>query len=113
MVLPDRARLVVGSIGLGLALTGLVLFLGQLYRGLDSGQLEAVAVRHVLDEPYVRKNVPVLVSDSLRRMNRALGTDAAVDWVLEEFPLALFLIVVGGVATWRSLAWESRASHRR
>ena len=113
MVLRDRARLIIGSIGLGLVLTGLVIFVGQMYRAVESGRLETVAVRQVLDEPFVRHNVPVSWSESLRRTSSALGADAAVDWLLDEFPLPLFLIVVGGIAAWRGLVWEPPASHRR
>jgi hypothetical protein len=112
MVLRDRTRLVVGSVGLAIALTGLLIFLGQMYRAIETGHLESVVVRHVIEEPIVRRNVPSRLSESLRHISGTLGADTAIDWLLDEFPLPLLLIVVGGAAAWRSLAWGPPASHR-
>lgn len=113
MVLRDRTRFVVGSLGLAMALTGLIVFVGQMYRSLETGRMEIVSVRRVLEEPLVRKSVPTALSHSLQRISAAVGADHAVDWLLDEFPLPLFLILVGGATAWRSLGWESSASHKR
>ena len=113
MVLRDRVRLVIGSFGIGVAATGLLLFIGQMYRAVETGHLEPVVVRHVLEEPFVRRNVPLSVSEALRRTSSAVGLDGALDWMLDEFPLPLFLMVLGGVAAWRSLSSEVSVSHKR
>jgi hypothetical protein len=112
MVLRDRTRLVVGSLGLAIALTGVFIFVGQMYRAIETGHLESVVVRHVIEEPLVRRNVPTRLSESLQQISSTLGADSAIDWLLDEFPLPLLLILVGGVAAWRSLLGESPASHR-
>ena len=106
-------RLVIGSLGLGVAVTGLLLFIGQMYRAVETGHLQPVVVRQMLEEPIVRRNVPISLSEALRRTSSAVGADAALDWVLDEFPLPLLLMVLGGVAAWRSLSWEVSASHKR
>ena len=104
MVLRDRARLVTGSIGVGIVLWGLFLFLGQMYRALDSGRLETVPVRLLFDAPPVRHALPW---GWLERLTSPLELGDYVDWFLDAVPLSLFLIVVGAVVVWRSTLWES------
>ena len=112
MAFRDRVRLVVGSVGLAVVLTGLFIFVGQMYRAIETGHLEGVVVRHVIEEPIVRRNVPTGLSESLRQISGTLGADAAIDWLLDELPLPLLLIVVGGAAAWRSLVWRPPTSHK-
>lgn len=113
MVLRDRARLIVGSIGLGLALTGLGLFIQQMLRSLSAGRLESVPVRAVFNEPVVRHNVPPAVTEWFQHIATALGIHDFLLWSLDEFPLALVLIVLGTLIAWRSLLAESSASRGR
>jgi hypothetical protein len=113
MVLRDRTRFVVGSVGLGIALSGLMIFLGQMYRAIHTGHLESIPIRTILNEPIVRTRIPTTVLDWLQRVGAAFEVDGLVGWLVDEFPLALLLIVVGGVAAWRSLLSEPPASHRR
>lgn len=112
MVLRDRARLVIGSLGLGIALWGLLVFLGQMYRALGTGRFEGVPVRTVLDDPQVRANVPTTVVEWAQSIT-AMDAHGVVRWLLDEVPLALLLIVVGGVAAWRSFSSELQASGER
>src|SRR2546423_1482125 len=66
MVLRDRARLIVGSIGLGLALLGLGLFIEQMLHSLSAGRLERVPVRAVLSEPAVQRTIPPVAVEWLQ-----------------------------------------------
>jgi hypothetical protein len=109
----DRARLIVGSLGLGLACSGLFVFLGQLYRAIQSGHLEAVPVRSVLNEPFVRTTIPRTVSEWMQHLFASIEIDGLVAWIVDEIPLAVVLIVIGGVVAWRCLLWEAPASQRR
>jgi hypothetical protein len=109
----DRARFVAGSFGLGIALSGLLIFLGQMYRAISSGHLEAVPVRSVLNEPLVRANIPTTVSEWLQHLFSSVEIDGLVAWLVDEVPLAAVLVVVGGVVAWRCLVWEPPASQRR
>src|SRR4051794_18569451 len=103
MVLRDRARLIVGSVGFGLALLGLGLFIEQMLRSLSSGRLERVPVRAALSEPALQRSVPPVAVEWLQRTAAALGVQDFLTWSLDEFPLALVLIVVGIFVAWRSL----------
>lgn len=105
--------MVAGSLGLGIALWGLVIFIGQMYRAIETGRLEGVAVRTVLEDPHVRSNMPTTVVEWAQRITANLDADSIVAWLLDDFPLALLLIVVGGVMSWRSFSWDSRASRER
>ena len=113
MVLRDRARLVVGSLGLGIAVWGLLVFLGQMYRALESGRLERVPVRTVLDDPHLRDNIPTTVTEWAQRITASMDAHGVVSWLLDDVPLALLLIVVGGITAWRSFSWDSPASRER
>lgn len=110
MVARDRARLIVGSLGLGVALWGFVLFLAQMYGALDTGRFEGVPVRLLLDAPAVRHTVP---RAWLQWLTDPFEMGGYVDWFLDEIPLPLFLIVVGGVTVWRSALWEPSGSRDR
>src|SRR5688572_18082173 len=113
MVLRDRARLVIGSLGLGIAVWGLVVFLGQMYRALETGRLEGVPVRTVLDDPHVRYNIPTTVSQWAQTITTNIDCHVVVSWLLDEVPLELLLVVVGGITSWRSFSWDSPASRER
>jgi hypothetical protein len=112
MVLRDRARLVVGSLGLGIVLWGLLVFFGQTYRALETGRFEGVPVRTVLDDRHVRDNMPATVVEWSQRITAKLDAHGPVGWFLDEVPLAVLLIVVGGVTAWKSFSGESSASRR-
>src|SRR5687767_15790517 len=113
MIRRERARLIVGSLGLGTALSGLVLFLGQMYRAIQGGHLEAVPVRSLLDDRFVRANIPTTVSEWAQYLLASVEVDGLVAWLVDEVPLAAVLILLGGVVAWRCLLWEAPASHRR
>ena len=98
---------------MGIALSGLLVFLAQMYRAIFSGHLEPVPVRSVLNEPLVRANIPTTVSEWLQHLISAVEIDGLVSWLVDEVPLAAVLIVVGGVVAWRCLLWEPPASQRR
>ena len=105
----DRARLIVGSFGLGLVLWGLMLFLGQMYGAIETGRLESVSLGSVVNRTTSRAFLPDAVADAPRRI---LGNEFAesVDWLLDHIPVALFLGVVGGIVTWRTLLREPPSS---
>jgi hypothetical protein len=110
--LHDRARLIVGSLGLGLVLWGLILFLGQMYSALETGRLESISVGSVLKRTRLRALVPDALGEAPRRLfGNELGD--SVDWLLDRIPFALFLGVVGGLVTWRTLLREAPPSHGR
>jgi hypothetical protein len=109
----DRARLLFGSLGLGLALSGLVLFLGQMYRAIENGRLETIPVRVVLDEPFIRHTIIPRLAGCFRWLSVNPELPESVGWFIDQTPLALFLAVIGGLLVWRNLLAESRPSHRR
>ena len=113
MVLRDRARLVIGSLGLGIAVWGVLVFLGQMYRAIDSGRLEAIPLRTVFEDPHVRDTVPATVSEWTQRITNSVDGQGVVGWLLDEVPLAVVLIVVGGITAWRSFSWDAAASRQR
>lgn len=114
MVLRDRTRLIVGSVGLGLVLAGMALFVEQMYRAVQTGRFERVPVGVVLDEPTVRENTPATVVRWLQQIISGTGgAQNTVTWLLDDVPLALFLVVIGGVAAWRTLLREPPSSRRR
>jgi len=106
----DRARLIIGSLGLGVAFSGFCIFLDQMYRALMSGHFEAIPVRVVLSEPMVRANIPGTVSERLQKLLTSMEIDGFVGWLGDEVPLAALLIVLGGLIAWRCLLWEGPAS---
>jgi hypothetical protein len=106
----DRARLIIGSLGLGLAFSGLCIFLDQMYRAIVSGHFEAIPVRVVLTQPMVRSNIPRSVSEWWQQLLSSIELDGFVGWLVDEVPLAVLLIVLGGLVAWRCLVWEARAS---
>ena len=106
----DQARLVSGSIGLGMAFSGFCIFLEQMYRAMTSGHFEAIPVRVVLAQPVVRENIPKTVSEHLQQLLVSTELDRLVAWLVDEVPLAVLLIVVGGLVAWRCLLWEAPAS---
>jgi hypothetical protein len=84
-----------------------------MYRALETGKLEGVSVRTVLDDPHVRSNMPNTVVEWSQRITSSLDAQGLVTWLLDDFPLALLLIVVGGIIAWRSFTWESPVSRER
>lgn len=106
----DRARLIIGSLGLGLAFSGLCIFLDQMYRAIVRGQFEAIPVRVVLTQPMVRANIPRTVSERWQQLLSSMELDGFVGWFVDEVPLAVLLIVLGGLVAWRCLIWEAPAS---
>jgi len=106
----DRARLIIGSLGLGTALSGLCIFLDQMYRAIVSGRIETIPVRVMLTQPMVRENIPRTVSERLQELLASMELDRLVGWLVDEVPLAALLIVLGGLVAWRCLVWEARAS---
>ena len=81
-----------------------------MYRAIETGRLEGIPVRTVLQDPHVRANMPTTVVEWAQRITANLDADGIVAWLLDDFPLALLLIVVGGVTAWRSFSWDSPAS---
>jgi len=113
MVLKDRARFVIGSVGLGIAVWGLLVFLGQMYRAIDTGHFEAIPVRAILDDPHVRGSVPPTVSEWAQKATQSVDAHWVVGWLLDEVPLAVVLIIVGGITAWRSFSWDAPLSRER
>jgi hypothetical protein len=109
----DRARLIVGSLGLGTAFSGFCIFLDQMYRAISSGHYEAVPVKVVLAQPMVRANIPRTVSEQLQQLIASMELDGLVEWLVNEVPLAALLIVLGALVAWRCLLWEAPASVKR
>jgi hypothetical protein len=112
VLLRDRARLIVGSFGLGLVLWGLMLFLGQMYGAIESGRLESISVASVVNRTTLRTLLPDAIVEAPRRIFGVEFVDS-VDGLLDHIPLALFLGVIGGIVTWRTLLRESPASRGR
>jgi hypothetical protein len=106
----DQARLIVGSLGLGTAFSGLCIFLEQMYRAMTSGHFETIPVRVVLTQAMVRDSVPRTVSEHLQQLLVSTELDGLVAWLVDEVPLAALLIVVGGLVAWWCLLWEAPAS---
>jgi hypothetical protein len=106
----DQARLIIGSLGLGMAFSGFCIFLEQMYRAIVSGHFETIPVRVALTQPMVRANIPRTVSDSLQQLLASIELDGVVAWLVDEVPLAALLIVLGGLVAWRCLLWEAPAS---
>ena len=113
MVVRERYRFVVGSFGLGLVLAGLLVFFEQLYHAIVSGYLESVPVSALVKHPIVLESLPTGFVRWVQRIPGAFEAEGFVTWVLDEVPLALFLLVLGGVAAWRTLLREPRPSRRR
>jgi hypothetical protein len=113
MMWRDRTRLIVGSIGLGLVLAGILVFLEQMYHAIQTGRLESVPLGAVLNEPAVRSSIPATVVHWLQQLSGSFHGQGIVEWLLDDFPLALFLALVGGVAAWRSLLHEPPPSRKR
>jgi len=109
-MLRDRARLIIGSLGLGLAFSGICIFLEQVYRAIAGGHFEAVPVRVVLTQPMVRANIPGTVSERLQQLVTSMELEGVVGWLVDEVPLAALLIVLGVLVAWRCLLWEAPAS---
>jgi len=106
----DQARLIIGSLGLGTAFSGFCIFLDQMYRAITSGHFEAIPVRVVLTQPMVRENVPRTVSEHLQQLLVSTELEGLVAWLVDEVPLAVILVVFGGLLAWRCLLWEAPAS---
>ena len=109
----DRARLIIGSLGLGVAFSGFCIFLDQMYRAITSGHFDAIPVRVMLNERTIRTNIPSSVSESLQQLFASIELDGLVGWFIDQVPLSAFLIVVGGLVAWRCLLWEASASLKR
>jgi hypothetical protein len=106
----DRARLIIGSLGLGMAFSGVCIFLDQMYRAIVGGHFEAIPIRVVLTQPMVQANIPRTVSERLQQLLASIELDNLVGWLVDEVPLAALLIVLGGLVAWRCLVWEAPAS---
>jgi hypothetical protein len=113
MMSRDRTRLIVGSIGLGLVLSAIVIVLEQMYHAIETGRLESIPVGSVLNAPAVRSTIPSTVVQWLQQLSGSIHAEGVVEWLLDDFPLALFLALVGGVAAWRSLLREPPPSRKR
>ena len=113
MMWRDRTRLIVGSIGLGLVLAGIMVFLEQMYHAIKTGHLESIPVGSVLHEPVVRSNIPATVVQWFQQLSASIHAQGVIEWLLDDVPLALFLALVGGVAAWRSLLHEPPPSRKR
>jgi hypothetical protein len=106
----DQTRLIIGSLGLGMAFSGFCIFVDQMYRAIVSGHFEAIPVRVVLTQPVVRANIPRTVSEWWQQLLASIELDGFVGWLVDEVPLAVLLIVLGGLVAWRCLLWEAPTS---
>lgn len=103
MVFRERWRLLLGSLGLGLALLGVLLFVGQTLRSMEKGRFEITPVRAVFQEPMVREHVPSSLGQWFRTLSD-FDVENAVNWFLDEVPLSLLLIALGGAMAWWNLS---------
>src|SRR5919108_893870 len=99
MVLRDRLRFLIGSIGLSIAVLGFIVFIGQMHRSIRDGRFESVPVRVVLNDPFVRENVPASIAQWSQRLTDPKA-EGVLSWLLDEMPLALVLAIVGGATAW-------------
>src|SRR5215468_2023471 len=113
MVLRDRTRLVIGSLGLGLTLWGVLLFAGQMYRAIESGRFENIPVRVILEEPLIRAMLTPTSGGWFERILVLTELQTLVTWFLDDVPLCLVLAVVGGLIAWWTFRWELRSSRAR
>jgi len=113
MVLRDRTRLVVGSLGLGLVLWGLLLFGGQLYRAIETGRFENIPVRVIFEEPLIRRVLTPSAGGWFERFLVLTDLQTFVTWLLDEIPLCMLLLVVGSLVVWWTFVWEARESRAR
>ena len=109
MVLRNRVRLLIGSLGLGIALVGLIVFLGQMHRSIRDGHFESVPVRMLVSDELVRQSVPTRVAQWSQQFSEGHG---ALMWLLDEVPAALLLGVVGGLIGWWNLSQPFDADKR-
>lgn len=107
-----RTRLILGSCGLGLLLTGLLVFITQVLKAIDTGHLERVPVGSLLNDPTIRSFLPRF-SDWFHGMPGAAEVGYVMDWFLNDVPLALLLVMLGGVMVWRTLLREPSLERRR
>jgi len=42
-----------------------------------------------------------------------MDAQGVVGWLLDEVPLAVVLVVVGGITAWRSFTWDASAARER
>jgi len=109
----DQVRLIVGSLGLGTAFSGVCIFLDQMYRAMTSGHFEPIPVRVVLTQAVVRHNIPNTFAEQFQQLLASMELESVVGWFVDEIPLAALLIVLGGLVAWRCLLWEAPASVKR
>jgi len=106
----DQARLIIRSLGLGMAFSGFCIFLDQMYRAMTSGHFEAIPVRVVLAQRVVQQNIPPTLAHHIQQLLVSMELEGLVGWLVDQIPLAALLIVVGGLVAWRCLLWEAPAS---
>jgi hypothetical protein len=90
-----------------------MVFLEQMYHAIQTGRLESISVGSVLNDPAVRSTIPATVVQWLQQLFGSIHAQGIVEWLLDDFPLALFLALVGGIAAWRSLLREPPPSRKR
>ena len=95
--------LVVGCLGLAIAISGLVVFVGEMAHWLDSGEWRGLPMRWLLEDPVIGSFLRRTLLGWLNGPDDALGLHALANTVLDRTPAPVFLVALGGAVGWTAL----------
>ena len=99
----ERWSLIVGSLGIGLMVLGLIVFLGQAVAAMNTGQWPATTLGTLVKDPMMFGLVPSAFRAWLDQPRSWHALHGIVDWIVNTVPLALLLGGAGLFMTWKSL----------
>lgn len=98
----DRWSLIVGSLGLGLVLAGLMVFVAQAVEAIDTGRWPPSTLGTLMRDPMGQRLVPFSFRAWLERPGSWHALHGAVRWFVDVVPLALLLGGAGLYMTWKA-----------